>query len=99
MNKIYVIRRKSTTTKSETPFKDGASQLWKSRLSSLEHSSDDSIMVYVSSRKKANWWCSQYSKNYGSLFYALTPAECPVLKEKQYFMEVYYYYIDTIEVL
>lgn len=81
------------------PIKDKEFQQEKSRLSSLDHSSDDPIMVYVSSMKKANWWCHQYSDKYPSCSYSLTPAVCPAIRETKYFMEVYYYYVDKIEVL
>lgn len=99
MKKVFLIRRKHSQLRRLSPFTDEDFGKELLRLSSLPHDVSDYIEVYVSSRKKACWWLSRYSDNYSRHEYSLSVDKCPVLVGTEYFMDVSYYYIDSVEVL
>lgn len=99
MKKVFVIRRKHSQLRSLSPFSNKDFETELERLSSLPKYHSDYIEVHVSSMKKASWWLSQYSENYSRHEFTLQVDKCPVLVATEFFMDVSFYYIDSVEVL
>lgn len=99
MRKVYVLRRKHSQLRRLSPFTNEDFEKELERLSSIPRNVSDYIEVYVSSQKKANWWLSRYSERYSRHEYELTVDNPLILVGTEYFMDVSFYYIDSVEVL
>lgn len=99
MKKVFVIRRKHSQLRRLSPFTNEDFEKELERLSSLPRNASDYIEVYVSSKKKADWWLSRYSERYSRHEFELTPADCNVLVSTEYYMDVSFYYIGSINIL